>query len=105
MPTAQVTGTLPTPPAGVVSSTVTIVETLEDGTVLAPAAYTLIVPLLTFTFSAGVNSVLNASQVDTNAAGSGPATVTPPFTVTPPLPPLPLAPAGPIQFTVDAVNP
>ncbi len=103
VPTANVTGTLSAgspPPGG--SSQISIVETLADGTVLSAATYNVASPANSFSFTAGIGSKLDATQVDVNAAGiSSPPTVTPTFTVTNPAPPAP----GPISFEVTGINP
>lgn len=109
VPAATILATLPAPNPGVVSSFVTVTETTSTGTVLAPATFTVTPPAApaanggTFTFTSGLGSTLNATQVDTNAAGlQSPPTVTPPYLVTNPAPP---APSGPIAFVVTGTVP
>lgn len=103
MPTATIKMTVATPPTGIVSSQVSVVETLADGTALAPASYTfdytVATPVLSQTFTAGLGSTLVATQVDTNKAGfTSPPTVNPPFPVSNP------APAAPAPLTLEVVG-
>ncbi len=103
MPTANILGTLSagSPPAGGKSS-ISVVETAADGTVLSPAVYAVAAPATTFAFTAGIGSKLDATQTDFSAGGiASPPTVTPTFLVVNPAPPAP----GPITFSVAGINP
>jgi hypothetical protein len=106
VPTATIKMTVATPPAGIASSQVSVVETLADGTVLSPANYTfdytVPAPVLSQTFTSGLGSTLVATQVDTNAGGfQSPPTVNPPFVVANPQPPAP----APLTLEVVGINP
>ena len=101
MPTAHIRGKLPSPPAGIVTSHVTVTETGADGTPKTPATYD--VPAGSdLLFTAAVGSTLTGNWLYEDAAGrkSKPTAFTP-FAVTDPSP---AAPVGDIAFSVESVE-
>ncbi len=105
MPTAKIKMVVEVPPEKVVSSTVSVVETLADGTALDPAVYAFDFAAnpaeLTKSFTASFGSTLVGTQVYVNDKGqTGPPTVSAPFPVVDTTPPAP----GALSFEVVGVQ-